>query len=284
MATGRMLIIGSEGMLGGDMLRFIPQKYGAIGADINDVDITDEKSLIKFIESHNPEIVVNCAAYTDVDGCERNPELAFKVNALGARNIAEACKSIKIPLVHISTDFVFDGIKGAPYTEQDAPNPISKYAKSKLKGEGEISKVFDNFLILRTTWLYGFNDRSFVRFIKRMYKQGGPVTVYSAQRACPTYTFDFIAGMVALLEKNARGIYNLVNSSDCNRLEFVNEIFDIMHYDKSRIMLMSSAPQSWIAKRPVTTILSTAKYTELTGKKMRRWQDALRDYLEKDSV
>ena len=266
------------------MLNFIPQEYGVIGADVKDVDITDEESLIKFIKTQNPGIVVNCAAYTDVDGCERNPALAFKVNALGARNVAQACKSINIPLVHISTDFVFDGTKGAPYTEEDIPNPISKYAESKLEGEHEITKIFDNYLILRTTWLYGFNDRSFVRFVKRMYKEGGTVNVYSAQRACPTYTLDFTQGMMALLDKNARGIFNLVNSSDCNRLEFVNEIFDIMHYDKSRIMLMPSAPQSWIAKRPETTILSTAKYSELTGRKMRNWQDALRDYLEKDPV
>ena len=116
-----------------------------------------------------------------------------------------------------------------------------------------------------------------------MYEKGGPVSVYSAQRACPTYTLDFAEGMVSLIESNARGIYNLVNGSDCNRLEFVSEIFDIMGYDKSRIQIMESKPSSWIAKRPGITILTTTKYTKHTGKTMRSWQDALRDYLKRET-
>jgi dTDP-4-dehydrorhamnose reductase len=283
MTTGRMLIIGADGMLGSDMLRFLPPQYQTLGADIKEVDITSYKSLYDFIAEKKPSVVVNCAAYTDVDGCERNPELAMKVNSEGAGNLAKVCKSLGSLLIHVSTDFVFDGTKNEPYTERDIPNPISKYAESKLAGEREIAQVFENYLILRTTWLFGFNDRSFVRFILKMYEQDGPVPVYSAQRACPTYTLDFIEGMIALLDKGAHGIYNLVNGSHCNRLEFVNEIFDIMQYDKSRIVLMSSAPASWIAKRPGTTILSTAKYTKLTGKNIRTWQTALRDYLRKDT-
>ncbi len=283
MAIGRVLIVGAEGMLGNDMLRLLTSRYDAAGADIKEVDITNQASVDEFLPSQKPGVVVNCAGYTNVDGCETNPEIAFKVNADGPANLARGCRRLGVPLVQMSTDFVFDGEKKTPYTEEDVPNPISKYAESKLAGEVKISEVFDDYLIIRSTWLFGFSDKSFVRFILRKAAEGGPVPVYSAQRACPTYTLDAAEGIINLLERDARGIFHFVNSGHCNRLEFVNEIFDIRGYDKARIKLVDAKPASWTAKRPGTSILSTEKYKHLTGKTPRTWQEALRDCLEKDT-
>lgn len=283
MATDRVLIIGAEGMLGGDMSGFLSHTRDVTGVDIDEVDITSQESLDEFVPAKEPRIVINCAGYTDVDGCERSPEFAFKVNADGAGNVARICRRLGVPMVHISTDFVFDGEKETPYSEEDPPNPVSKYAESKLAGEKRIAEVFDDFLIVRSTWIFGFHDKSFVRFILKKAAEGGAVPVFSEQRACPTYSLDLTEGIFNLLDRGARGIYHLVNGSHCNRLEFVTEIFDIMGYDKSRIELMGSKPASWVARRPTTSILSTGKYTRLTGGTPRTWQEALRDCLEKDT-
>ena len=283
MAIGRVLIVGADGMLGRDMLNFLSPNYDVRGADIDEVDITVQASVDEFLPLQRPDIVINCAGYTNVDGCESDPELAFRINADGAGNLARGCKELGIPLVQISTDFVFDGAKETPYTEDDNPNPISKYAESKLAGEIQVQEVLDDYLIVRSTWVFGFHDKSFVRFVLRKTAEGGPVPVYSMQRACPTYSVDLGEGIMNLVEKSARGIYNFVNSGNCNRHEFVNEIFDIMGYDTSRIELMKTRPASWTAARPGTSILNTEKYSRLTGTTPRSWQEALRDCLEKET-
>jgi dTDP-4-dehydrorhamnose reductase len=283
MTTGKVLIIGANGMLGRDMLNHLSDDYSVIGADINEVDIASQTQVDKYVPAQEPGLVVNCAAVSSADECEKDAERAFKVNTGGPVNLAKVCKRLGIPLVHISSDFIFDGTKDTPYREDDPPNPLMIYGETKLASEKEIAKVFNDFIVIRPRWLFGFNDKSFVRFILRKVAEDGPVPIYNAEHACPTYTLDLVDGILNLVDQPARGIYHFSNYGHCDRLEFAREIFDIMGYDKSRLQKVHNKPASWIAERPRTVILSTDKYTRATGKTPRRWQEALKECLEKDT-
>ena len=283
MRIDRVLIIGADGMLGRDMLNHISTDYSVIGADIDEVDIAVQAQVDEFVTSQKPDLVVNCAAVSSADECEKDTERAFQVNTDGAVNLAKACKRLGIPLVHMSSDFIFDGTKETPYREDDSPNPLMIYGETKLASETEIAKVFDEFIIMRPRWLFGFNDKSFTRFVLRKVAEGGPVPIYHVELACSAYTLDLADGIMNLVEKRARGIYHFSNYGYCDRLEFAREIFDIMGYDKSRLQKVRNKPASWLAERPKTIILSTEKYTRDTGKTPRPWQEALRDCLEKDT-
>lgn len=206
-------LIGNQGMLGTDVENLLKNKRLEYTASDIDVDITQYSVLRNYAKDKNIEWVINCAAYTAVDKAEDEKELAFKINATGAENIARICREIGAKLIHISTDYVFDGQKKSPYTEDDRPNPLGVYGKSKLAGEESVRSILNNYYIVRTSWLYGKNGGNFVRTMIGLFGQRDEVKVVSDQWGTPTYTRDLAEAVIRIVEldKDEFGIYNFSN-------------------------------------------------------------------------
>lgn len=270
-----ILVVGSNGMLGHDVLT----QFGgsARGVDINDIDITSLDSTLKVLRTLKPSVVINCAAYTDVDGCEINVETAMQVNGEGVAFLAMATREIGARLVQISTDYVFDGSKGSPYQEYDPPRPLSVYGESKLAGELNAAHNPDH-LIVRTQWLYGLHGKNFVETMLRLATEKSEVTVVDDQIGSPTWTVDLAAAIQALLTSGCRGIYHAANSGHCSWNEFARAIFS----DCGKNVTVSSMTTEELhrpARRPLYSTLDCALLTQDTGFSMPPWRQALKAYL-----
>ncbi len=284
MGKDEILVVGAKGLLGGDIIKFYSENLSVRGIGRETMDITRRQNVFETIETLSPKIVINCAGLTNVEMCEKNSELAFKVNCDGAENLASACKKIGAKLIHISTDYVFDGEKSAPYTEDDQPNPISIYSESKLAGEEKVRNNLDDHLIIRTAWIYGFHTKSFTRMVLTRAKEQEVVSVINDQYGCPTYTFDIAEGIRKLLETNLNGTFHLTNEGTCNRYEFTKEIFRLAGLNSDRVKPISSREMNWVARRPKCLELSKEKYKKATGCGIRQWEKALKDYLSKEDL
>jgi len=280
----KILIIGAQGMLGSDLLTTLRKKYDAVGKDIDDFDITNIKGSKKEIIKINPSIVINLAAYTDVDGCESNEKLAFSVNAEGAKNIAEICREIKAKLIHVSTDYVFDGRKEKPYLENDQPNPLNIYGKSKLKGEEYIQDILTDFLIIRTQWLYGEKGKNFVDTILGLAKEKRELNVVDDQIGSPTFTRDLSEVIDVMLDSSGNGIYHASNGGYCSWYQFSQEILKISAIENVKLNPVGSDEFVRPALRPFFSRFSCKKLEKLIGKVMRPWPEALAEYLKGKSL
>jgi dTDP-4-dehydrorhamnose reductase len=224
----RALVIGSAGQLGHDLLKTLPPEYEVTGADIGEVDITDPDSIGGLVSESRPDLVINCAAYTNVDGCETDREAAFAVNADGAGNTARACAHGDAALIHISTDYVFDGSKGEPYLEDDPTSPLGEYGRGKLAGEEAVRRRLPGrYLIVRTAWLFGATGHNFVKTMLRLGRERDELKVVDDQTGSPTYTGHLAAAIkkLALTRLDQPGIYHMTNSGSCTWFDFAAEIF-----------------------------------------------------------
>lgn len=288
----RVLITGSSGMLGIDLCQELKRDYNIIGMDVLQTsrggfnlpyimgDITDKIGIAAIVTKVSPDIVIHCAALTDVDGCELNSKKAYKVNSKGAENIALACKEAGAVLVYISTDFVFDGKKRIPYREDDKTNPLSVYGASKLRGEKLIKKNLSNYYILRTSWLYGKYGKNFVDTIVAKGKTGSLLRVVRDQVGSPTYTKDLARAIHRLLDKPAPkyGTYHISNSGNVSWYDYAREILKLARC-KAKVLPITSAELDRPAKRPAMSVMDNSKFTKLTGYKMPGWKKALKEYL-----
>ena len=274
----KVLVFGARGMLGKDLVPALSVKHQVLARDIEDLDIADQQRVQKEIETLRPQVVVNAAAYTDVDGCEAKRELAFSVNAEGARNIAAGCAASNARMIHLSTDYVFDGTSSAPYREEDPPNPLNVYGASKLQGERQIREVLENHLIIRTEWLFGRHGKNFVDTILRLAAQQEELRVVNDQRGAPTFTKDLSWAIEKLLEKEAKGILHITNSGSCTWFEFARQILRDKGYDHVQVIPISSEELARPAKRPANSVMDCRRYEKLTGRMMRTWQEALQEY------
>jgi dTDP-4-dehydrorhamnose reductase len=232
----------------------------------NNLDITNKQQVLKTIEEIKPDVVINAAAYTNVDGCEDMQDLAFKANGHAPGYIAQACANIGAILVHFSTDYVFDGLK-REYAESDTTNPINIYGRSKLMGEQEVIKNTDNYRIIRTSWLFGKNGKNFVDTMLKLSKERGAVKVVNDQSGKPTYTTDLTRKTSEIINLNP-GIYHITNEGQCTWYEFASEII-------KNAVPCSSDEFPTKAKRPTYSVLTNTKTTP-----MRHWKDALNEYLK----
>ncbi|MDR0911835.1 MAG: dTDP-4-dehydrorhamnose reductase, partial [Methanobrevibacter sp.] len=224
-----ILITGYKGMLGSDLMEILEknEKYNLIPTDVDTLDITNLEAVKETFNEKKPDIVINVAAYTDVDGCETNRELAYNVNAIGPKNLAICCNENGAKLLHISTDYVFHGENTVPYTEEDKTDPINYYGETKLVAEQLIQENMNSYFILRTAWLYGYNGKNFVKTMLNLSKDHDEITVVNDQQGSPTFTRDLAASMVEIIESDKYGIYHVTNSSTCTWYEFTKEIFEI---------------------------------------------------------
>jgi len=283
----KILVIGSHGMLGRDLVNRLStlsdQKNPGnevIAVDHEHVDITHGEDTSKFVIEVKPDVIVNCAAFSNVDACETQISEAFAVNATGARNVALAGKQTGAKIIHISTDYVFDGNKNQPYIETDKPDPISVYGKSKLEGELAVQEIGGNYVIIRTAWLFGPFRKNFVTAMLELGRKNRSVSVVTDQHGSPTYTADLSDAIQTAISKDLRGIYHVTNSGACSRYEWARKIFELTGNQVSVISL-KTADYKRAARVPQNSSLDCTKYTTTTGQKMRSWQEALREYIFK---
>ncbi|MFH1684444.1 MAG: dTDP-4-dehydrorhamnose reductase [Candidatus Margulisiibacteriota bacterium] len=279
----KILIIGADGQLGTDLCKVIP-KNEQIPLTIKDIDITDKANTLEVIKKHSPDVVVNTAAYHHVDKCEDNRDLAFSVNAYGAKHVAEACKQAGAALVHISTDYVFDGKKGSPYVETDLPHPLSVYAESKYAGEQYAQDILDKYFIVRSTGLYGVagclgkGGTNFIEGILTRADSQPELRVVTDEVLSPTYTFDLAQKINELIRTKHYGLYHIVNHGSCSWYEFTCKIFELLGR-KIIIHKTTSADFKTKAKRPQYSVLKNAALEKLGRDDLRPWPEALAAYL-----
>ncbi|MBI3354298.1 MAG: dTDP-4-dehydrorhamnose reductase, partial [Nitrospirae bacterium] len=275
----KVLITGSNGMLGSFLLEQLKKKYSIKGITIEDADITDFDAVVKVIRKIRPDVVIHTAGYTKVDDCESNINLAYRVNAIGTRNVAVACQRIDASMVYISTDYVFDGAKNTPYIEFDSANPLSVYGKTKLAGEEFVRQMLNRFYIIRTSWLYGEGGTNFVDTIINKAKTEKVLKIVDDQFGSPTYTKDLADKIGEIIDRERYGIYHITNSGSCSWFEFAKKIVDISHIGHIKLISIKSSELNRPAKRPANSVLQNFML-ELEGiPLLRSWEEAVREYV-----
>lgn len=281
------ILFGSIGMFGSDLTaawrRLRENDPTALPPPIempdpSTVEITDAQAVRAFVHEHQPRLVVNCAAYTDVDGCTRNPDLAMAVNGDGPGYLAAACAEVGAKLMHVSTDFVFDGRATQPYREDDPVNPVSAYGESKLAGERNVLRHLPDACIVRTAWLYGLHGKNFVATMLRLGGERDELRVVHDQVGSPTYTVDLADAMIRLVRAQASGIVHVVGTGQCSWCELARSALELAGID-TPVHAITAAEFNSPTERPAYSVLSTERYTELTGHTLRPWYDALAEYV-----
>ena len=293
----KILITGSSGMLGSDLCEILKDLHEIIGLDVIEpkeeryapnkfykASITDFCEVDNVFNKEKPDLVVHTAAWTDVDGCQLDPVKAHNINVEGLYNIVVVLSGTNVPLVFISTDFVFGGERNTPYTEDDTPMPLSVYGMSKYKGEEVIKGVLSRYVIVRTSWLFGKNGKNFVDTIISKARSEGKLKVVNDQVGSPTYTRDLSNALKALIDSfdfSNGEIFHISNSGSCSWYEFALEIASNLP-DAEGIVIEpgTSAELNRPAKRPSFSVLDTNKFQKLTGKQMRSWKEAAEEYIK----
>jgi dTDP-4-dehydrorhamnose reductase len=271
-----ILVIGANGMLGHDLMQVLDGDVR--GLDLPEIDITSLESVRRILLTLKPRVIINSAAYTDVDGCEANVEQAMAVNGEGAGLLALTAREIGATLVQISTDYVFDGTKGSPYLEDDPVGPLSIYGESKLAGELNAAMVPEH-LIVRTQWLYGIHGKNFVETMLRLATEKSELAVVDDQTGSPTWTFDLALAIKALLDKGCRGTYHAANSGFCSWNEFAQAIFEEEGL-KVTVSGMTTKELNRPASRPLYSTLDCGKLERDCGFRSQPWREALKKYLK----
>ena len=282
----RILVTGARGQLGSEIqdLEKEYEQYSFFFTDIHNLDLTDHKAVKRFIEKKRIDVIINCAAYTAVDKAETEPEPADAINHLVVKNLAEIAKAHKIKLIHISTDYVFDGTKTTPYIETDVPNPQSVYGLTKLKGEQAMQTINpDNSVIIRTSWVYSSHGNNFVKTMLRLGVERDELNVVADQTGSPTYAGDLANAIMEILPKiknDKVALFHYANAGSCSWYDFAKTIFKI----KGLNVKLNPIPTDQYptpAKRPNYSVMDTAKIKENFKVEVREWEVALKKCLDK---
>ncbi len=292
----RILVTGSKGQLGNELRRLlatgkaeigpIPQELDGSDAtfiDVEELDITDAAAVDAFFAAHAFDAVINCAAFTNVDGCEKVEDVAYKVNALGPRNLAAACARQGAKLVQVSTDYVFPGTEPGERVETDETGPISAYGRTKLAGERLSLETNPRTFVVRTAWLYGYVGRNFVKTMLRLARELGGITVVDDQLGNPTSANDLAYELLRLILTEDYGIYHCTNNGACSWADFAREIVEGAGYSPDIVTPCSSdeyaAAHPDAARRPLFSALRNERLAQTIGDEMRPWRDALATFL-----
>jgi dTDP-4-dehydrorhamnose reductase len=273
----RVTILGASGLLG----KALMQEWGGdtvTGLTSHGVDIRNAEEVRQAVRESRPEWIVLAAAYTDVDGCESNPDLAFAVNRDGAVNVAAAAKEVGARLVFLSSDYVFDGKKTTPYETGDARNPQSVYGRTKAEAEIRLLELMPNCCIVRTSWLFGTGGKCFPDTILKLAASRPAIDVVKDQRGGPTYAVDLAGAIIRLCRRSACGIVHVTNDGDCTWFEFAQEIVRSAGL-ATTVRPVSSQQMARPAPRPAYSVLSPTR-SQALGIAMPTWRDALRRYME----
>ncbi|MBF0337795.1 MAG: dTDP-4-dehydrorhamnose reductase [Nitrospirae bacterium] len=274
----RILVTGSEGMLAGDLIPILASDCDCYGESRETLDITDAERVFKAVEGYRPDVLINCAAYTAVDLAETQRQTAMLVNGIGVQNLALACNAYGVPLCHISTDYVFDGSKGAPYTPFDNTRPINFYGESKLAGECYVRWLTRQFYIIRASWLYGVRGNNFVKTMLRLSTQRDEVRVVSDQIGSPTSTVSLARAIKAIIRSGRYGVYHVTDQTD-GRLSWYDFACEIMRLagTGTRVVPITTAEYSTEARRPVYSVLDLEASRLSVDYPIKSWDVALTD-------
>ena len=274
-----ILVTGSTGQLGSDVVKeLLKRGYSTLSPNRSEFNLCSEDSIRNYILNSNCEAIVHCAAYTQVDKAEDEKDLCIKRNATATKHIAKCAKILDIPMIYISTDYVFDGTKDGEYTENDETNPINIYGESKLAGEKYVQEILDKYYIVRTSWVFNINGKNFIETMLRLSKANNQLSIVNDQIGSPTYTKDLSRLLVDMLETSKYGLYHATNEGYCSWYEFANTIFKLANINID-IKAINSNEYASRAKRPLNSKLSKDKLIEYGFKPLPHWEDALKDYL-----
>jgi len=282
----KIVIIGAGGRLGGALMREYRDKFEILGFDHEQLDLGNEKDVEDWLTPLDFNVLVNAAAFTNVDLCEMERDRAFAINAEAPRILAKICRSKKAKLIHFSTDYVFDGEKREPYAEKDSPNPISVYAESKREGEKLVLQTDERHLVVRVSWIFGPDRPSFVDGITKRAREEEHVDAVADKFSAPTYTRDVAKMLPQLFDSElAGGILHFANAGECSWREYGQFALDCCRSLgiplKARTVgaIKLADMKNWVARRPVYSVLCTEKYFSLTGTTPRNWRDAVAEYV-----
>ncbi len=271
----KVLVTGANGMLGQDLCPTLQDSgYEVIETDVKTLDITDFDMVQKVLNSEKPDIVIHCAAYTNVDKAEEDYDTVFKINVLGTQNVAKAAAQINGAMLYISTDYVFDGTKKEAYLPDDVPNPINKYGQTKLEGELAVEEYCPKHFIVRTSWLYGIHGKNFVETMISLADKP-ELKVVDDQIGCPTWTMELSDAIIKILSQGKYGKYHVCGSGKTSWYGFAKEIFKLAGLDVN-IKPCTSDEFSRPAKRPNNSVMKNYKDVKIST---RSWQKALADYM-----
>ena len=272
----KILVTGAKGMLGQDLCPVLEDADFVdeiVETDIDNLDITNELLVQKVIKAEKPDIVIHCAAYTNVDRAEDERELAYKINVLGTENVSKACKSVNATMVFISTDYVFDGTKGQKYISSDTPNPLNFYGKTKLDAENIVKKSCQKYYIVRTSWLYGLYGKNFVETMLNLAQKDKELKVVDNQIGCPTWTVELSEALCDMIEEKPEyGIYHICGSGETSWYNFAKEIFKIANI-KVKLLPCSDEDYKTKAERPKYSVLENNGVCD-------NWKKSLKSYFE----
>lgn len=276
----KLFLTGCNGQLGRAINRYYEsnESVAIINTDVEQLDITDVDQVIAMIEEMKPDAIINCAAHTGVDACESDVINAYRINAIGPRNLSIAASKVGAKMVHISTDYVFDGNTDKPYTEFDATNPQGVYGKTKLAGERFVEQFADKYFILRTAWLYG-DGKNFVKTMLRLAENNNQVSVVGDQFGTPTSTKELVKMIDMLLPTQNYGLFHATCEGSCSWAEFAKEIFRLADKDVE-VKAITTAEYPTPAARPAYSILDNRMLKMTSGFTFSSWEDAIKEYIE----
>jgi dTDP-4-dehydrorhamnose reductase len=282
----KLLVIGSAGRLGAALMREYQGKFDVTGFNHPQLDLSNLDKIREKLGETDFDVLINAAAFTNVDLCETQPDQAFCINAESPRVLAEVCGEKNAKLIHFSTDYVFDGEKRAPYTEEDEANPISIYGESKLAGEKNVLAAQNRHLVVRVSWVFGPDRPSFIDGMIKRAQENEKVDAIADKFSTPTYTHDVAKMLPQFFDSDIEGdILHFANAGKCSWQEYAQWALDCCRESGVPTKAKTVGPlklndmQSWIARRPVYSVLSTAKYAQLTGTPPRTWREAVADYI-----
>ena len=272
----KVLVTGAGGQLGLELKELLSRRgHDIIALTRKELDVSNARAVERALEEHAPELVVNAAAYTNVDGCETETGLAYAVNALGPRNLAQSCGRRGCELLHVSTNYIFDGGSGRPYEPFDPPGPISAYGRTKLAGEEYVMRLSTRWYVVRTAGVYG-EGRNFVRTMLRVGRERDSLKIKDDEYVSPTYARDLAMGIAKVIEARLYGLYHVTNSGSCSWYEFAREIFRLAGMEVE-VVPVPSSEYPLPAARPANGVLS-----DPGGVELRHWRAALDDYLKRE--
>ena len=275
----KILVTGVKGQLGYDVVKALESRgYQPVGVDREEMDLMNNNMIQNFIMNLKPEAIIHCAAYTAVDQAEEEVEICYQINAEAVKVIAECAKTLDIPMIYISTDYVFDGTKASEYVETDIPNPINVYGASKLKGEQYVQQLLEKFYIVRISWVFGINGNNFIKTMQRLGNEHDELNIIHDQVGSPTYTADLASLLVDMIETNRYGIYHATNEGYCSWYEFAAEIFKQSQLDVT-LHPITTDQYKTKAKRPLNSKMSKQKLSDYGFHRLPTWQEALKNYI-----
>lgn len=282
----KIVILGAGGRLGAALMREFRQEYDVTGFNHAQLDLSDLDGMRAKLDGMSFDVLINAAAFTNVDVCETQRDQAFLINADAPRVLANLCGDKGAKLIHFSTDYVFDGEKRAPYREEDEANPVSIYGESKRAGEKNVLAAGDRNLVVRVSWVFGPDRPSFIDAMIKRAQENEEIRAVADKFSTPTYTHDIGRMLPQFLDRAVEGgILHFANAGKCSWQDYAQWALDCCYHAgislKSRTVgaLRLNDMTNWVARRPVYSVLSTAKYTELTGTPPRAWREAVADYI-----